>query len=154
MTTYYDNLIGGLAMNMVGPCLAAAAAERVRRGRRLLDPVRRGEHGDHRLQRRAQPRGRGRRPARLVPQAAPAVTARPTALLYLIVGLQLLHDCRQPRRRDPAGRGVRVRRRLELRLQDAVDGRAALQGPAAARVQGAVQHHVGGNVQLPLGLGH
>ena len=48
-----------------------AAAERLRRGGRLPDPGRRGEHGDHRLQRRAEPRGRRRRDARLVPQAAP-----------------------------------------------------------------------------------
>ena len=70
---YGGNLIGGLAMNVVGPHWAQAGAERAGRGRRLPDPLRRGEHGDRRLQRRAEPGGRGRRPARLVPQAAPEV---------------------------------------------------------------------------------
>ena len=56
-----------------------AAAERLRGGRRLPDPLRRGEHGDHRLQRRAEPGGRGRRDARLVPQAPPPLRHHATA---------------------------------------------------------------------------
>ena len=71
MKTYSDNLIGGLAMYMAGPLIGPAAVERLRRGRRLPDSGRRGEHGDHRLQRRVEPRRRRRRHARLVPQAAP-----------------------------------------------------------------------------------
>ena len=50
-----------------------------------------------------------------------------------------LHHHRQPRRRLHARRGLRLRRRVELRLQGAVDGGAALQGPPAARLEGAVQ---------------
>ena len=73
MTQYSDNLIGGLAMNVVGPQLGPAGAQRGRGRRRLPDPLRGGQHGDRRLQRRAQPRLRGRRAARLVPQAAPQV---------------------------------------------------------------------------------
>ena len=60
-------------MNVDRPALGQAAAQRLRRRRRLPDPGRGGQHGHHRLQRRAQPRGRGRRHARLVPQAAPAL---------------------------------------------------------------------------------
>ena len=36
MTDYYDNWMGGLAMHMVGPLVAAAAAQRVRRGGRVF----------------------------------------------------------------------------------------------------------------------
>ena len=73
MSQYSGNLIGGLAMNVVGPQWARLVAQRAGRGRRLADPLRRGQHGDRRLQRRAEPRLRGRRAARLVPQAAPPV---------------------------------------------------------------------------------
>ena len=53
MNTYSGNLIGGLAMYMAGPVYRPIALERLRGGDRLPDPGRRGEHGDHRLQRRA-----------------------------------------------------------------------------------------------------
>ena len=53
MTTYYDNWMGGLAMHMIGPVWLRLLLNAfvVRRG--ILDSVRRGEHVDRRLQRRA-----------------------------------------------------------------------------------------------------
>ena len=88
MTKYSGNLIGGLAMNVIGPPLARLVLNAFVVVRRLPDPLRRGQHGDHRLQRRAEPRGRGRRAARLVPQAAPPLRHHLPAA-HLIVGLQL-----------------------------------------------------------------
>ena len=76
MSRYNDNLIGGLAMNVIGPHVGPADLERRRGRRRLPDPLRRGQHGDRRLQRRAESRLRGRRAARLVPEAASQVSAR------------------------------------------------------------------------------
>ena len=55
------------------PLLGPARAERAGGRGRLPDPLGRGQHVDHRVERRAEPRGRGRRDARLVPQAAPEV---------------------------------------------------------------------------------
>ena len=52
------------------PAPAAPAVPRLRRAGGHADPRRRREHRDHRLQRRAQPRGRRRRAARLVPPSA------------------------------------------------------------------------------------
>ena len=72
---FLDNLIGGLSMFLVGPMSAAAAVPRFRGAGGHADPVRRREHGDHRLQRRAQPGGRRRRAARLVPPSAPQISA-------------------------------------------------------------------------------
>ena len=63
-----------------------------------------------------------------------------------------VHDRRQPRRRDPAGRGVRLRRRVELRVQHAVDGRAAVQEARAARVSSCRSTSAVGDVYLPIGL--
>ena len=48
-------------------------------------------------------------------------------LINLIVVLQIGHHPDQPRRRLPAGRGVRVRRGLELRHEGALGAGAALQ---------------------------
>ena len=63
-----------------------------------------------------------------------------------------LHHRRQPRRRVCPRRGLRLRRRVELRVQGAVDGGAALQGPPAARVAGAAQPARSAAWKLPLGL--
>ena len=49
MKVYSDNLIGGLAMHVIGPPLARLLLERLRRGGRLPDPRRRRQHGDYRL---------------------------------------------------------------------------------------------------------
>ena len=70
---YYDNLIGGLSMNLVGPDLLQADLPHVRGDRRRADSVRRGQHLDHRRERRPEPRCRRRRSARVVPQAAQAL---------------------------------------------------------------------------------
>ena len=73
-------------------------------------------------------------------------------MLYLIVGLQLVTIVVSRGNMLAAGRGLRLRRRLELRLQGAGDGGAALQGPPAARVQGAAQHPRRRR-RVPIGLG-
>ena len=52
------------------PAAGPAAAERLRGRGRFPDPGGRGQHGDHRLERRAEPGGRRRRLAQLVPEAA------------------------------------------------------------------------------------
>ena len=70
---FLDNLIGGLSMYLIGPLPLRLLFHGfvVLVGTLIL--AGRGEHGDHRLQRRAQSRGRGRRAARLVPPSAPQV---------------------------------------------------------------------------------
>ena len=120
------------------PVLGQAGAQRAGRRRRVPDPLRRGQHGDRRLQRRAEPRVRGRRDARLVPQAAPEVrhdlpAAEPGR------GPAALHDRGQPGQGADAGRGLRLRRRLELRLQGAGDAGAPVQGAGPTRVRGPAQ---------------
>ena len=77
MSRYSGNLIGGLAMNVVGPQWARLILECAGRGRRLADPLGRRQHGDRRLQWRAEPRLGGRRPARLVPSPASRSMGRP-----------------------------------------------------------------------------
>ena len=67
---YLDNLLGGLSMFLVGPVGVEAAVSCLRGGGGHADSGGRGEYGHHRLERRAEPRGRRRRPAGLVPQAA------------------------------------------------------------------------------------
>ena len=64
-------------------------------------------------------------------------------MLYLITGLAIVHHPGQPRRRDSAGRSVCLRRRVELRVQHDVDGRAAIQESQTARVRRAVQYSLG-----------
>ena len=54
MSRYSGNLIGGLAMNVVGPQWARLILNGAGRGRRLVDPLGRRQHGDRRLQRRAR----------------------------------------------------------------------------------------------------
>ena len=51
-----------------------------------------------------------------------------------------VRDRRQHGPRHHPGRGLRLRRRLELRLQGAVDGGAALHPPREAGIHGAAQH--------------
>ena len=70
---FLDNLIGGLSMFLVGPM----SVRLLFHGFVVLvgtsDSIRRGEYGHHRLQRRAQPRGRGRRAPGLVPPSPPQI---------------------------------------------------------------------------------
>ncbi len=120
------------------PVVGPIAAQRLRGRGRLPDPVRRGQHGDHRLQRRPQSRRRGRRHAGMVPQAPSALRHDlPHPLAHFPAAT--VHHLGQPRRRAAAGRGVRFRRRLELRLPGAGDGGAALHRSPAARGQGAAE---------------
>ena len=72
---YGDNLLGGLAMHLAGPELLRLLFHIFVVDRGRADPLRRGEHVDDRRQRRHEPRGRGRRAARLVPQAAADASA-------------------------------------------------------------------------------
>ncbi len=74
---FYDNLISGLAMNLLGPVSASAPVPGVRRRGRIPDAGGRCQHRHRRLERGGEPDFRGRRPARLVPAAAPQGTARP-----------------------------------------------------------------------------
>ena len=67
---FFDNLIGGLAMYLVGPVHAAAGFPGVCGDGRRSDARRRGEHRHRRIQRRAEPRFRRRHSARLVPASA------------------------------------------------------------------------------------
>ena len=78
MKFYSGNLICGLARHVIGAAWLKFVLETFVVGHRLPDPGRGGQHGHHRQQRRAQSHRRGRRPARLVPQAAPEITAPPT----------------------------------------------------------------------------
>ncbi len=151
MAKYSGNLIGGLAMNVVGPDWAKLAAQHGGRRRRVPDPLRRGQHGDHRLQRRAQPRGRGRRDARLVPQATPEVRHDLSAL-EPGRGAAVVHDPGQPGQRAHPGRGVRLRRRLELRLHGAVHAGAPLQGAWPREYKVPLNIRVG-RYDVPLGIG-
>ena len=73
MSRYSGNLIGGLAMNVVGPQWARLILNGVVVVVGFVDPLGRGQHGDRRLQRRVEPRFRGWRSARLVLEAASPV---------------------------------------------------------------------------------
>ncbi len=102
MGEYHDNWIGGLAMQMVGPleALLLLNAFVVVVGFLILSGG--GQHLDYRFQWRAEPGGGGRRVTRLVPPAAPAVRHHfPHPLPHH--RLAVVHDHRQPRRRDCPG---------------------------------------------------
>ena len=66
---YYDNMIGGLVMNLVGPNLLKLELPRFRSDRGCADSRGRREYLADRSERRAESRCRGWRAARLVPQA-------------------------------------------------------------------------------------
>ena len=139
MKDYSDNLIGGLAMHVIGPplarlllnafvvvvgflILAGAVNTAIIGSNGVLNRV--AEDGvmpDWFL----KPHRRyGTTLSRALPDRRPAID----------------HDPRQPRRHVRAGRGLRLRRGVELRVQGAGDGGAALQGPQPAGVQGAAEH--------------
>ena len=135
---YFNNLISGIAMYLAGPMPLQAAVPGLHRHRRLPDAGGRDQHVDHRFERRAEPRVRRRRDDRLVPCAA-------SEIRHDLPDDQ--PDCRAAAGRDHriarqhlhAGRGVRVRRHLVVRVQGPGDAGAAVQGPVASRVEGAVQ---------------
>ena len=123
---YQDNLIAGLAMYMVGPHVLAHRLPHLRGAGGLPDSLRRHQYLDHRLHRRADARGRRRRADRLVPQAASQVRHQ---LSHRQPGLHSadVHHHRQPRQRDHAGRGIRLRRHLVVHLQQPGHAGAALE---------------------------
>jgi hypothetical protein len=93
---YFGNLISGLAMNFVGPYTLAAGVPGVRGDRRRADAGWGGEYGHRGLERRAQPRLRGRHSAAMVPpSASPFRHFLPHAEHGR--GLQLAHDHPEPR---------------------------------------------------------
>ena len=149
MSRYSGNLIGGLAMNVVGPQWARLILNGAGRGRRLVDPLGGRQHGDRRLQRRLEPCLRGWRLARLVLEAASPVR-------HELAADQPgghppdRHDPRQPGQRADAGRSLRLRRGLELRLHVDVDAGPPLQAPGAPRVRGTAEHP-GRPLRLPGG---
>jgi hypothetical protein len=92
------------------------------------DSFRRREHFDYRRQRRDEPRGRGRRFAGLVPQAAPALRQHLPHHQYGRAAANRHHRA-QPRRYEPARRSVRIRRGVELLHEVAGRAGAALSPP-------------------------
>ena len=74
-------------------------------------------------------------------------------LLYLIAGLQLFTILASRGDVILLGRSLRVRRGVELRVQYAVDGRAAVQEARAARVRRAAQHSHGATSTCRSGWG-
>ncbi len=137
---YKDNLIAGLAMYQYGPRAAETILPRLRRGRRLPDSLRRGQHRDHRLQRRAEPHLRRRRPHRLVPPAA-------SPLRHHLPDRQpgrlppAIHHSGQPRQRLSPRRSLRLRRDLEFHLQQPGHAGAAGQIQRRAGMESSAQHH-------------
>ena len=85
---YFGNLIGGLAMNLVGPYEPAADLPGLRGDRRRADAGRGREHRHRRLKRRAEPRLRRRHPSGLVSAAARRFGTS-YRMLNLVVGLQI-----------------------------------------------------------------
>ena len=141
MSNYGDDLIGGLAMFMIGPLWARIALARLRGVRRIPDPRRRGQHRDRRFDRRADPRRGRRRAARLVPPSAQEIRHQ---LSHREHGRDAAnrHHRALARRHVRAGRGLRVRRHLEFRFQNAVGADPALQGQVPSHVADAAQPEV------------
>lgn len=136
MTEYYDNWIGGLAMQMVGPLPARLLLNAfvVVVGFLILSgavntPII-GSNGV--LNRVAED---GVLPDWFLKPHRRYGTA--SRILWIITGLQLFTIVVSRGRCDPARRSLRLRRRMELRVHDAVDGSSALQGPQHTGVQGA-----------------
>ena len=136
---YQDNLIAGLAMYMVGPDVLAHRLPHLRRAGRLPDSLRRHQHLDDRLDRRADARGRRRRADRLVPQAASQVRHQ---LSHHQPGLHPAdgHHHRQPGQRHHPGRGVCLRRHLVVHLQQPGHAGAALEVPRRTRLEGSAEY--------------
>ncbi len=137
---FYDNLISGLAMHVVGPLTARLLFQGfvvVVGFLMLAGAVNTAIVGSNGVLNRVSEDGVLTDWFRK-PHKKYGTTYR---LINLITLLQLVHDRREPRQRVRARRGVRVRRRLELRVQVAGDVRPALQGAgcADARVEGAAQ---------------
>ena len=76
MKEYADNLLGGLAMHVVGPAWMRIALNALVVAAGFLILVGGGQYVDHRLQRRSQPRRRRRSASRPAAAAASASTGR------------------------------------------------------------------------------
>ncbi len=138
MSVYADNLIGGLAMSVSGPIQARFLLNGFVVVIGSTDFGRCREHGHYRRQWRAEPRGRRRRDARMVSQAAQAFRHDlPRSLLD--PGPATGDHPGQPRRRVAAGRGLRLRRGVELRVQGPGNGGAAVPRSVATRIQSAAE---------------
>ena len=118
--------------------MGPALAQRGGGLRGLPDSLGSRQHGDRRLQRRAQSRLRGRSAARLVPQTAPQVRDDLPPDQHGCRSPDL-HDRRQPGQCPDAGRSVRVRRGLELRVQGPVDAGPPVQAARPPRVRSSPQ---------------
>ncbi len=150
MGQYYDNFIGGLAMHMVGPVplkLLLNAFVVVVGFLILSGAVNTSIIGSNGVLNRVAEDG-------VLPDwfLKPHVrfgTSSP--ILWLIVGLQLFTIVASRGDVHPAGRGVRLWRRVELHVQDPVDGSAALQGPHPSRIQSPLQYPVRQSTSCPSG---
>ena len=120
------------------PGLAEDHHGMLRGDRRLPHPRRGRQHQHHRLQRRPQPTGRGRRPHPLVPTPPAPLRHHPPADQPGRHPAAGRHR-RQPGRREHPRRGLRLRRHLVVRLHDLQHGRPPLQGPRAPRLPRPVQ---------------
>ena len=148
---YVDNLLGGLAMHLAGPVAAAAGLPHLRGDRGRADSVRRGEHVDHRRQRRDEPAW-----PRMAcccdwfrkPHKRFGTTYR---IINLIALLQIATIFAEPRRRLPARRGLRVRRGVELLPEGAGRAGAALPAPRPG-IQDARSICTSAGCEIPIGL--
>ena len=146
MSRYSDNLIGGLAMNVIGPMWARLILNGivVIVGFLILSgAVNTAIVGSNGVLNRVSEDG-----------VLPDWFLKPhpkfgtsSRLLHLVVMLADHHDRLQPGRRAGSGRGLRLRRRLELRVHVALDADPPLQAARAPRIRGAVQHS-GGAIRL------
>ncbi len=136
---YFANLIGGLAMNVVGPYTLAAGLPGLRGAGGRADPVGRGEHRHRGRQRRAEPDGGRRRPDHLVQEAAEEIRHQLSRDQHDRAAAGADHH-RQPRQRLSAGFALCIRRDLELLVHVAGGAGAALYAAAEPRMEGAGEH--------------
>ena len=138
ISKYAGNLIGGLAMNVVGPHWARLALNVLVVGVGFLilsGAVNTSIVGSNGVLNRVAEDG-VLPDWFLKPHPRYGTTYR---LLNMVVALQVVHDRRQPGQDPDPGRGVRLRRGLELRVQGAVDAGAAVQAAGPPRVRGAAE---------------
>ncbi len=133
MGKYYDNIIGGLAMQMVGPLpikLLLNAFVVVVGFLILSGAINTSIIGSNGVLNRGC---RGRGVARLVSEAARALRNDiPDSLADR--GITVVHDHCQPRGLHPFGRSIRIRSDLEFHVQNRGHGCAPFQGSHAARI--------------------
>ncbi len=120
---YFANLIGGIAMYLVGPHQLEAAVPWLRGAGGSADSGGCAEYFHRRRQRRSESRGRRWRAHQLVPEAASPLrhelSHHQSDRLHAVA-----YHRPQPRRRIPVGRALCFRRDLEFRHE--VAGRAGV----------------------------